>query len=65
VANQSGKADTAFRDLNALLPGKVFVWTTGYDSVCKISMEKRKLAKPAAEFTKYDLQVSSLRPRRL
>src|SRR5262244_289411 len=56
VVNQIEKADTTFRDLNALLPGKVAVWTTEHDPACKLPKEERKVPEPAAEFTRDDLQ---------
>jgi hypothetical protein len=56
VVNQIEKADITFRDLNALLPGKVAVWTTEHDPDCKLPKEGRKVSEPAAQFTKDDLQ---------
>src|SRR5215471_10270264 len=56
VVNQIEKADTTFRDLNALLPGKIAVWTTEHDPACKLSKQERKVSEPAATFTKDDLQ---------
>jgi hypothetical protein len=35
VVDQIEKADTVFRDLNNLLPGKVAIWTTDHDKRCK------------------------------
>jgi len=56
VVNQIEKADTTFRDLNALLPGQIAVWTTEHDPACKQPKAERKVPEPAAQFTKDDLQ---------
>ncbi len=56
VVNQIEKADTTFRELNALLPDQVAVWTTERDPNCKLPKEERKVPEPAAQFTKDDLQ---------
>jgi hypothetical protein len=56
VVNQIEKADTTFRDLNALLPGQIAVWTTEHDPACKQPKVERKVPEPAAQFTKGDLQ---------
>jgi hypothetical protein len=56
VVNQIEKADTTFRELNALLPGKVAVWTTEHDPDCELPKEERKVSEPAAQFTKDDLK---------
>jgi hypothetical protein len=56
VVNQIEKADSTFYDLNALLPGKVAVWTTEHDPACKLSKAERKVPAPAAQFTKDALQ---------
>jgi hypothetical protein len=56
VVNQIEKADTTFRELNVLLPGKVAVWTTEHDPDCKLPKEERKVPEPAAQFTKDDLE---------
>src|SRR5215470_13986493 len=53
VVNQIEKADSTFRDLNALLPGKVAIWTTEHDRACT---KREKVTSPAASFTKDDLQ---------
>jgi hypothetical protein len=56
VVNQIEKADTTFRELNALLPGKVAVWTTEHDPDCELPKEERKVPEPAAQFTKDELE---------
>jgi hypothetical protein len=53
VVDQIKKADEAFKDLNALLPGNVAVWTTEHDPSCR---NRTKVTHPAAEFTKDDLR---------
>jgi hypothetical protein len=53
VVDQIPKADTMFKDLQRLLPGKVAVWTTDHDQRCK---QPTKVSSPAARFTKDDLQ---------
>src|SRR6516164_7436307 len=53
VVDQIKKADEAFKDLNALIPGKVAVWTVEHDRVCK---KRTKVPQPAAEFTKDELR---------
>jgi hypothetical protein len=55
VVNQIEKADTTFRDLDRLLPGKVAIWTTEHDRACNPAKRER-VPKPAAEFTKDELQ---------
>jgi hypothetical protein len=56
VVNQIEKAETTFRDLDRLLPGKVAVWTTEHDPACKVPKGERKVPEPARTFTKDDLQ---------
>src|SRR5262249_18753235 len=53
VVDQIKKADEAFKDLNALLPGKVAVWTVEHDRSCK---NRTRVPHPAAEFIKDDLR---------
>src|SRR6516165_4894534 len=53
VVDQIKKADEAFKDLNALMPGKVAVWTAEHDRGCK---KRTKVPQPAAEFIKDDLR---------
>src|SRR6516165_7499504 len=53
VVDQIKKADEAFQDLNALLPGKVAVWTVEHDRGCK---KRTKVPHPAAEFIKDELR---------
>jgi hypothetical protein len=53
VVDQIKKADEAFKDLNALMPGKVAVWTTEHDPGCK---HRTKVPHPAAEFIKDELR---------
>ena len=55
VVDQISKADDAYRELNALLPGKAAVWTTEHDVNC---MEFPKLKKrPAAQFDREALRL--------
>src|SRR5215470_11672278 len=53
VVDQIKKADEAFKDLNALRPGKVAVWTVEHNRGCK---KRTKVPHPAAEFTKDELR---------
>src|SRR6516164_3720648 len=53
VVDQVKKADEAFKDLNALVPGKVAVWTVEHDRGCK---KRTKVPHPAAEFIKDELR---------
>src|SRR5262249_30007931 len=54
VVGQINKADEAFRDLNALMPGQVAVWTTEHDPGCK---KRTKVPHPAAQFTQDELRL--------
>jgi hypothetical protein len=53
VVEQITKADEMFRELSALLPGKVAVWSTDHDVHCKTP---KKVVNPAARFQVDDLQ---------
>lgn len=53
VADQITRCDSAYRELNALMPGKVAVWTTEHDPKCE---DRTRVLSPAATFTKSDLQ---------
>src|SRR6516165_10332034 len=53
VVDQIKKADEAFKDLNALMPGKVAVWTIEHDRGCK---KRTKVPHAAAEFIKDELR---------
>jgi hypothetical protein len=53
VVDQIKKADEAFKDLNALMPGKVAVWTVEHDRGCK---KRTKVPHPAVEFIKDELR---------
>ena len=53
VVDQIKKADEAYKDFNALMPGKVAVWTTEHDPSCK---KRTKVPHPAAEFIKDELR---------
>lgn len=53
VVDQIKKADEAFRDLNALMPGKVAVWTVEHDRGCK---NRTRIPHPSAEFIKDELR---------
>lgn len=52
VVDQIPKADALYRELDALLPGKVAVWSTEHDVNCK---HPEKLLKPAAQFSRDEL----------
>ncbi|HEV2631324.1 MAG TPA: hypothetical protein VGV41_22095 [Pseudolabrys sp.] len=52
VCDQIEKADAAFRELNALMPGRVAVWTSDHD---KNNPRREKVAQPAAQFTRDEL----------
>src|SRR5215470_638265 len=53
VVDQIKKANEAFKELNALMPGKVAVWTVEHDPSCK---KRTKVPHPAAEFIKDELR---------
>jgi hypothetical protein len=53
VADQRERADEVYRDLNALLPDKVRMWTTDHDPKCK---NPEKVKNPAARFERDALQ---------
>jgi hypothetical protein len=53
VVDQIKKADEAFKDLDALMPGKVAVWTMEHDRSCK---NRTRVPHPAAEFIKDELR---------
>lgn len=54
VVDEIEKADKAFRELNALLPGgKVAVWTSDHDPSCKTP---EKVETPAARFERAELR---------
>ena len=53
VVDQINKADEVYRDLNALLPGKVAIWTTDHDADCK---KPTRIEKPAAQFHRTELR---------
>jgi hypothetical protein len=55
VVDQIKKADEVYRDLNALLPGKVKIWTTDHDVNNK---QPEKVENPAARFAREDLKHS-------
>ncbi len=54
VVDQITKADEVYRELNALLPGKVAIWTTDHDVDCK---KPKKIDKPAAQFSRDQLRL--------
>ena len=54
VVDQITKADEVFRELNALLPGKVAIWTKDHDAQCKTPV---KVVEPAAQFTQDQLRL--------
>ncbi|HUI14060.1 MAG TPA: hypothetical protein VL048_11400 [Xanthobacteraceae bacterium] len=53
VVDQIEKADSVYRDLSALLPGKVAIWTKDHDRQCK---QPEKVRTPAAQFTREELR---------
>lgn len=55
VVDQISKADDAYRELNALLPGKVAVWTTEHDVNCKEFPKLKK--RPLAQFDREALRL--------
>lgn len=55
VVDQISKADEAYRELAALLPGKVAVWTTEHDVNCKEFPKLKK--RPAAQFDREALRL--------
>jgi hypothetical protein len=54
LVEQKIKADEMYRDLSAMLPGKVAVWTTDHDAAC--APKDPKVLKPAARFHVDDLE---------
>jgi hypothetical protein len=54
VVDQITKADEVYRELNALLPGKVAIWTRDHDADCKTPT---KVLEPAARFTQDQLRL--------
>jgi hypothetical protein len=55
LVDQISKADEAYRELAALLPGKVAVWTTEHDVTCKEFPKLKK--RPAAQFDREALRL--------
>ena len=53
VVDQIEKADSIYRDLSALLPGKVAIWTKDHDCDCK---QPEKVLTPAARFHRENLR---------
>ena len=53
VCQQIERADAVFRDLNALIPGKVAIWTSDHD---RLHPKGEKVKDPAAQFTQDELQ---------
>jgi hypothetical protein len=54
LSDQIIKADAMYRELAALLPDQVAIWTTDHDIDCQ---QPSKVLHPAARFSKDDLQV--------
>ena len=52
LVNRRDKADTVYRELEALLPGKIIVWTSDHD---KQQPKGEKVTNPAATFDKKEL----------
>lgn len=57
LVEQMAKADEMYRELSALLPDKVAVWTTDHDATCT---KPTKVLRPAARFRVDDLQNFSV-----
>jgi hypothetical protein len=55
VADQKPRADQIYRDLNALIPGRVAIWTSDHDAGSG-RKEPIKVLNPAARFTKEQLE---------
>jgi len=53
VVDQIEKADSVYRELSALLPGKVAIWTKDHDRPCK---QPEKVLTPAARFDREELR---------
>jgi hypothetical protein len=53
VVDQIEKADSVYRELSALLPGKVAIWTKDHDRQCK---QPEKVLTPAAQFSREELR---------
>ena len=53
VVDQIEKADSVYRDLSTLLPGKVAIWTKDHDRQCK---HPEKVLTPAAHFSPEELR---------
>jgi hypothetical protein len=53
VTDQIERADEVYRELEALLPGRVAIWTTDHDSKCT---KPTKVENPAARFDRDALQ---------
>jgi hypothetical protein len=54
VTDQIPRADEVYRDLEALLPGKVAIWTTDHDVKCT---KPKKVTNPAARFERDALRL--------
>ena len=54
VVDQITKADEVYRELNALMPGKVAIWTKDHDAG---STKPTKVVEPAAQFTQDQLRL--------
>jgi len=59
VVDQIKKADEAFKELNALMPGKVAVWTIEHDRGCK---KRTRVPHPAAPRVGMWCQMASTLP---
>ncbi len=53
IVDQIEKADSVYRDLSALLPGQVAIWTKDHDRQCK---QPEKVLTPAARFAPEELR---------
>jgi hypothetical protein len=57
VVDQIKKADEVYKELNALMPGRVAVWSKEHDPACK---ERTRVPEPAAKFTKDELRLKPI-----
>lgn len=53
VVDQIEKAEEAYRELDALMPGKVAIWTSDHDQACKTPV---RVTNPTAKFTQDELR---------
>src|SRR5262249_28458308 len=56
VVDQIKKADDVYRELDALMPGKVAIWTTSHDPGCRENNCSQLLHPNAGKFTRDELR---------